>query len=136
MPYKVLVADDDEGLRRSHEFALQESGNLLNDKVEIVETANSVETRQKLLNEVFDLIIIDNDFKDDNVKGHLPGIALLQLARREGKNRGTPMVFCSADPYDGLKPMAEKFQALYLPKAGFDIEKVGQIFADLIKKKS
>lgn len=135
MPYKVLIADDDEGQRKSHGFALEVATAIIEDEIAIVETANSVETWAKIKSEQFDLIILDNDFKDTNLKGHLPGIALLQLAKKEGPNRGTPTFFCSADAYDTLKSMVEKHGGFYLPKVGYDIEKVAQLFADKMKKK-
>ncbi len=134
MPYKVLVADDDEGQRKSHGFALEVATAILEDEIAVVETANSVETWNKIKSEPYSLIILDNDFKDTGVKGHLPGIALLQLAKKEGANRATPIFFCSADAYDTLKAMVEKFGGVYLPKVGYDIEKVAQLFADKMKK--
>src|SRR3990172_2556831 len=88
MPYKVLVADDDEGQRKSHGFALEVATAILEDEIAAVATATSVDTWQKIKSEVFNLIILDNDFKDTNLKGPLPGIALLQLAKKEGQNRG------------------------------------------------
>jgi len=135
MPYKVLVADDDEGQRKSHGFALEVATAILEDEIAIVETATSVETWQKIKGEPFSLIILDNDFKDTSLKGHLPGIALLQLAKKEGQNRNTPIFFCSADAYDTLKTMVEKFGGVYLPKVGYDIEKVAGLFAEKMKKK-
>lgn len=135
MPYKVLVADDDEGQRKSHGFALEVATAILEDEIAIVETATSVETWQKIKAEPFQLIILDNDFKDTNLKGHLPGIALLQLAKKEGPNRATPVFFCSADAYDTLKAMVEKYGGVYLPKVGYDIENVAQLFANKMKKK-
>jgi CheY-like chemotaxis protein len=135
MPYTVLIADDDEGQRKSHGFALEVATAIVEDEIAIVETANSVESWQQIKGQKFDLIILDNDFKDLSMKGHLPGIALLQLAKKEGPNRGTPTFFCSADAYDTLKTMVEKFGGIYLPKVGYDIEKVAQQFADVLKKK-
>jgi CheY-like chemotaxis protein len=135
MPYKVLVADDDEGQRRSHGFALEVVTAILEDEITIVETATSLDTWEKIKTEPYDLIILDNDFKDTHLKGHLPGIALLQLARKEGANRHTPCFFCSADAYDTLKAMVEKFGGVYLAKVGYDIERVAQLFADQMKKK-
>ncbi len=135
MPYKVLVADDDEGQRKSHGFALEVATAIVEDEIAIVETATSVDTWAKIKAEVFDLIILDNDFKDTNLKGHLPGIALLQLSKKEGPNRATPTFFCSADAYDTLKSMVEKFGGIYLPKVGYDIEKVARLFADKMMKK-
>ena len=134
MPYKVLVADDDEGQRKSHGFALEVASAILEDEITIVESETSGDSWEKIKAEVFNLIILDNDFKDTNVKGHLPGIALLQLARKEGPNRATPIVFCSADAYDTLKTMVEKFNGVYLPKVGYDIEKVADLFAQKMKK--
>lgn len=135
MPYKVLVADDDEGQRKSHGFALEVCTAILEDEIAIVEAATSVEAWDKIKSEVFNLIILDNDFKDTNLKGHLPGIALLQLSRREGVNRSSPIFFCSADAYDTLKSMVEKYGGVYMPKVGYDIEKAAQLFADKMKKK-
>lgn len=135
MAYKVLVADDDEGQRRSHGFALEVCTAILEDEITIVETATSVESWEKIRVETYNLIILDNDFKDSHLKGHLPGIALLQLARREGVNRKTPIFFCSADAYDTLKSMVEKFGGVYMPKVGYDIEKSAQLFAEIMKKK-
>ena len=135
MAYKVLVADDDEGQRKSHGFALEVATAILEDEIAVVETATSIETWQKIKAETFNLIILDNDFKDTSPKGHLPGIALLQLAKKEGQNRNTPIFFCSADAYDTLKTMVEKFGGVYLPKVGYDIEKVAGLFAEKMKKK-
>ncbi|MBM4168373.1 MAG: response regulator [Ignavibacteria bacterium] len=135
MPYKVLVADDDEGQRKSHGFALEVATAILEDEIHIVETATSVDSWEKIKTELFNLIILDNDFKDNHLKGHLPGIALLQLAKKEGLNRSTPIFFCSADAYDTLKAMVERFGGFYLPKVGYDIEKVAELFAQKIKKK-
>jgi CheY-like chemotaxis protein len=135
MPYKVLIADDDEGLRRSHGFALEVCTVILEDKITTVETETSIDTLQKLRTETFNLIILDNDFRDSHLDGHLPGIALLQLARREGKNRYSPVLFCSADAYDSLKSMVEKFGGTYMPKVGYDLENAAQVFAGKMKKR-
>jgi CheY-like chemotaxis protein len=134
MPYKVLVADDDDGQRKSHGFALEVATAIVEDEIAIVETATSVDTWAKIKSEIFNLIILDNDFKDTNLKGHLPGIALLELAKKESPNKGTPVFFCSADAYDTLKSMVEKHGGIYLPKVGYDIEKVAQLFADKMRK--
>jgi CheY-like chemotaxis protein len=135
MPYKVLVADDDEGQRKSHGFALEVATAIVEDEITIVETATSVDTWAKIKSEVYSLIILDNDFKDTHLKGHLPGIALLQLAKKEGPNRSVPIFFCSADAYDTLKSMVEKHGGIYLPKVGYDIEKVAGLFAEKMMKK-
>jgi CheY-like chemotaxis protein len=135
MPYKVLIADDDEGQRKSHGFALEVATAILEDEIMIIETATSIDTWTKIKSDVFDMIILDNDFKDADIKGHLPGIALLQLAKKEGPNRNTPVFFCSADAYETLKSMVNKHGGIYLSKVGYDIEKVAQLFADEMKKK-
>jgi len=134
MPFKILVADDDEGQRKSHGFALEIVAAIVEDEISIIETDNSADSWAKIKAEQFSLIILDNDFKDTHLKGHLPGIALLQLARKEGPNRSTPIVFCSADAYDTLKSMVERFGGVYLPKVGYDIEKVADLFASKLKK--
>ncbi|MFQ5797336.1 MAG: hypothetical protein ACE5H0_01430 [Bacteroidota bacterium] len=134
MAYKVLVADDDDGQCQSHSFALEEAASIIGETVEIVLAKDSVEARQKLMSEAFSLAIIDNDFGDQKVKGHLPGIALMQLARKSGPNVGTPMVFCTANAYDGLTSMVEKYNGIYLPKSKYDLEKVAAMFAEQLKK--
>jgi CheY-like chemotaxis protein len=136
MAYRVLVADDDEGLRRSHGFALEVCTVILEDEITTIETATSVETLEKLRGESFNLIILDNDFKDSHLNGHLPGIALLQLARREGKNRRVPILFCSAHEYENLIPMVEKYGGTFMSKDGYDLESVANLFAGKMKKKT
>jgi CheY-like chemotaxis protein len=135
MPYKVLIADDDEGLRRSHGFALEVCTVILDDEITTVETATSLETLEKLCTESFNLIILDNDFNDNHVSGHLPGIALLQLARREGKNRRSPILLCTADGPGTLKSMVEKYGGSYMPKVGYDLENAANTFAAKMKKR-
>jgi CheY-like chemotaxis protein len=136
MPYKVLVADDDEGLRRSHGFALEVCTAILEDEITTVETATSVETLEKLHTEAFNLIILDNDFRDSDVAGHLPGIALLQIARREGKNRRVPILLFTAQEYENLIPMVEKYGGIYMSKDGYDLEIVANFFAGKMIKRT
>jgi CheY-like chemotaxis protein len=136
MPYKVLIADDDEGLRRSHGFALEVCTAILEDEITTVETVTSVETWQKLRSETFNLVILDNDFKDADIIGSLPGIALLQLARREGKNRRSPILFCTANEYESLIPMVKKYDGIYMSKDGYDLENAANLFASKMKKRS
>ncbi|HOV99312.1 MAG TPA: hypothetical protein PK595_07055, partial [Bacteroidota bacterium] len=126
---------DDEGQRKSHGFALEVATAIVEDEIIVVETETSVETWEKIKSEPFDLIILDNDFKDAHLKGHLPGIALLQLAKKEGPNKTTPTFFCSADTYETLKAMVQRYGGIYLSKVGYDIEKVAQLFADQLTKK-
>ena len=111
MPFRILVADDDENVRKSHKFAIDAASELLKDKLTVVESDDSVDALAKIKSEHFDLIIVDNDFKDKEIHGHLPGVALIQIARREGVNTNTPIVFCSAETFETLKPMVEKFKA-------------------------
>ena len=134
MPFRILVADDDEGVRQSHKFAIDAASEKMKDRCVVVEADDSVEAWAKIKAERFDLIIVDNDFKDKEIKGHLPGIALLQVARREGANRTTPIIFCSAETFDTLKPMVEKFGAVHFPKAGYDIDVAAGIFVEQLKK--
>jgi CheY-like chemotaxis protein len=136
MPYKVLIADDDEGLRRSHGFALEVCTAILEDEITTVETETSLDTLEKLRTEPFNLIILDNDFKDTHLSGHLPGIALLQLARREGKNRRAPILFCSAEPYESLKSMVEKYGGTYMSKVNLDLEDSANVFASKMQRRS
>ncbi|MGD0337929.1 MAG: response regulator [Bacteroidota bacterium] len=132
--YKVLLADDEEGQRKALAFALEETGKQIGQRVQIVEAETSVKTRNLISNEKFDLIILDNEFKDEHIPGHLPGIALLQLARKEGVNMKTPIFFCSADTYDGLKTMTDRFLAVLLPKSHFDIDNVATLIAAQLRK--
>jgi CheY-like chemotaxis protein len=134
MPFRILVADDDEAVRKSHKFALDAASELLKDKIAVVESDDSVDAWSKIKSERFDLIIVDNDFKDKEIHGHLPGIALLQLARREGLNKETPIIFCSAETFETLKPMVEKFDAVHFPKAGYDIDRAARLFVELLTR--
>jgi CheY-like chemotaxis protein len=120
----------------SHGFALEVCTVILEDEITTVETATSVETWAKLRSETFNLIILDNDFKDGHIVGSLPGIALLQLARREGKNRRSPILFCTANEYASLIPMVEKYGGMYMSKDGYDLENAANIFAGKMKKRS
>lgn len=134
MPKRILIADDDEDVRKSHKLALREASKLLKEECLTVETEDSVDTRAKMLNEQFDLILLDNEFKDPRLKGHLPGVGLLQLARREGANQTTPIIFCSAETFESLKPMVERFGGIYFPKATYDIDEVARMFAEQLRK--
>jgi CheY-like chemotaxis protein len=136
MPFRILVADDDETIRKSHKFAIDAASELLKEKLTVVESDDSVDALAKIKSEHFDLIIVDNDFKDKEIHGHLPGIALLQIARREGVNTKTPIVFCSAETFDTLKPMVEKFNAVHFPKDGYDMDRAAGLFAELLTNKT
>jgi CheY-like chemotaxis protein len=133
MPKKILIADDDEDVRKSHKFAVTAASQLLNLECVVVEAGDSVEAWKKIKSENFHLIVIDNDFKDKDKKGHLPGIALLQLARREGANMETPIIFCSAESYESLAPMVERFNGVHFPKTGYDMDAAARLFAEKLK---
>jgi CheY-like chemotaxis protein len=135
MPIKILIADDDESVRNSHKFALEAASDLLNEEFTVTEVDNSVDAFARIHAHPYDLILVDNDFKDTHLKGHLPGIALLQLARKEGPNKATPIVFCSAETFDTLKPMVERFGCVHLPKESYDIDQASKLYAGLLKPK-
>jgi CheY-like chemotaxis protein len=130
MSFRILVADDDEGVRKTHRFAVDAAAELLKDSIAVVESGDSVDAWAKIMADRFDLIIVDNDFKDKSIKGHLPGIALLQRARKEGVNKATPIVFCSGETFETLKPMVEKFNAVHFPKDGYDIDRAARLFVE------
>ena len=133
MPKKVLIADDDASIRKSHKFAVDAAAQLIKSECVVVEAENSVEALKKIRSENFHLIVIDNDFKDKDIKGHLPGIALLQIARREGANQETPIVFCSAETYETLAPMVQRFNCVHFPKADYDMDAAAKLFAEKLK---
>lgn len=133
MIYSVLIADDDSGVRKSHLFAIKQAAKLLKAQIETVETIDSVKTREMIDQKKFDLIILDNDFKDENVKGRLPGIAILQMARKSGPNVDTDIIFCSGEVYETLRPMAEKFKAIYLAKANYSLEEFTKLLNEKLK---
>jgi CheY-like chemotaxis protein len=134
MPFRILIADDDEAVRKSHIYAVDAASALLKDKFVVVESDDSVDAWAKIKAERFDLIIVDNDFKDKEIRGHLPGIALVQLARKEGVNKETPIIFCSAETFETLKPMVEKFNAVHFPKSGYDIDRAARLFSEQLTK--
>jgi len=130
--YSILIADDDDSQRNVQKLVLDEVAKALQSELRIDETADSVETRKCLTQNIYDLIILDNEFKDDLKPGHLPGIAILQLMRKGGPNVGSPTVFCSGDPYNTLRPMVEKFGAIYYPKAKADAEEMTKLYSKLL----
>jgi CheY-like chemotaxis protein len=132
--YAVLIADDDESQRNIQKLVFADVAKEVGGELKIDEAVDSVETKRLLGKEKYDLIILDNEFKDDAAPGHLPGIALLQLMRKGGPNIASPTVFCTGDPYDTLRPMAEKHNAVYYPKAKADVEEMTQLYTKLLKK--
>lgn len=133
MTYSILVADDDKGVRKSHLLAIKQVAKSLKAQIETVEAEDSVKTRELIGDKKFDLIILDNDFKDEEVKGRLPGIAILQMARRNGPNADTSIIFCSGEVYETLRPMAEKFRAVYLAKANYNLEAFTNMLIEILK---
>jgi CheY-like chemotaxis protein len=134
MSKKILVADDDENVRQSHLFALEAASDILKIPFDVAQADNSVAALQKIRTQHFDLILIDNDFKDKDIPGHLPGIALLQLARKDSPNQHTPVVFCSAETFETLAPMVERYHGVVFPKADLDLTKSARLFADLLSQ--
>ncbi len=132
--YQVLIADDDDSQRNVQKLVLDEVAKLLQAELEIDETADSVQTRLCITQNRYDLIILDNEFKDDLTPGHLPGIAILQLMRKAGANMSSPTIFCSGDPYNSLRPMVERYGAVYYPKAKADAEEMTKLYSKLLKK--
>lgn len=132
--YLVLIADDDDSQRNVQKLVLDEVAKLLQAELEIDETADSVQTRLCITQNAYDLIILDNEFKDDLTPGHLPGIAILQLMRKAGLNMTSPTVFCSGDPYNSLRPMVERYGAIYYPKAKADAEEMTKLYSKLLKE--
>ncbi len=132
--YSVLIADDDDSQRNVQKLVFAEVAKAMGVELKVDESSDSFETRKKLEENQYDLIIMDNEFKDDGLPGHLPGIALLQIMRKGGPNAGSPAVFTTGDPFDTLKPMAEKFKAVYYPKAKADAEDMTQLYIRLLKE--
>jgi CheY-like chemotaxis protein len=133
MPYSILVADDDKGVRKSHLLAIKQAASNLKSQIESIEAEDSVKTREYVQNKKFDAIILDNDFKDESVKGRLPGIAILQMARKSGPNMQTPIIFCSGEVYETLRPMAEKFNAVYIAKANYSLEDFSKLLRQALE---
>lgn len=132
--YSVLIADDDDSQRHVQMLVLKEVAKDLDAEIEVDEAADSVETRKFASEKEYDLIILDNEFKDDSKSGHLPGIAILQLMRKSGPNMSSPIIFCSGDPYNTLGPMAQKFGAVYYPKGKADAEEMTRLFSKLLQE--
>ncbi len=132
--FTVLVADDDESQRNIQKLVLAEAAKSLDAEVRIDEALDSVQTRIFLEKKKYDIVILDNEFKDERSPGHLPGIALLQLMRKGGLNMKSPTIFLTGDPYDTLRPMAEKFSAIYYQKAKADTGEMTQMYIKLLSK--
>ncbi len=132
--YSVLIADDDDSQRLVQKLVLKEVAKEMNADIEVDEAVDSIEARKFANGKEYDLIILDNEFKDDLKQGHLPGIAVLQLMRKGGPNISSPIIFCSGDPYNTLGPMAQKFGAVYYPKAKADADEMGRLFSKLLQQ--
>lgn len=132
--FKVLIADDDESQRNIQKLVFAEVAKSTGAQIMIDEAEDSVQTRKFLETQKYDIIILDNEFKDDLAPGHLPGIALLQLMRKGGLNMKSPAVFLTGDPYDTLKPMAEKYSAIYYQKARADAEEMAQMYIKILTR--
>ena len=130
--FTVLVADDDESQRNIQKLVLAEVSRSLGAEVVIDEARDSVQTRKFLEKKRYDIVVLDNEFKDELSPGHLPGIALLQLMRKGGLNMKSPTIFLTGDPYDSLRPMAEKYSAIYYQKAKADTEEMTQMYIKLL----
>ncbi|MCL4510426.1 MAG: response regulator [Bacteroidetes bacterium] len=132
--YSVLIADDDDSQREVQKLVLSDVQKSMGAELKIDEAEDSVQTRKLLGEKEYDLIILDNEFKDDLMQGHLPGIAILQLMRKSGLNMSSPTIFCSGDPYNTLRPMVEKFGAVYYPKAKADAEEMTKLYSKLLQE--
>lgn len=132
--FTVLVADDDESQRNIQKLVLAEVARSLGAEVMIDEARDSVQTRKFLEKKRYDIVVLDNEFKDELSPGHLPGIALLQLMRKSGLNMKSPTIFLTGDPYESLRPMAEKYSAIYYQKAKADTEEMTQMYIKLLSR--
>ncbi len=130
--YRILIADDDDAHRTLQRIILAQAAKNIDAELEIDETVDSIETRKVIDKKRYDLIVLDNEFKDGQLRGHLPGIAILEMTRAAGPNMSSPVVFCTGDPYDTLKKMVEKYRAVYYPKASADADEMQRLFATLL----
>lgn len=130
--YRVLIADDDESHRNLQRILLGQAAKEMDAELEVEESMDSVETRRLIDHNKYDLIILDNEFKDELLRGHLPGIAILQLMRKNGPNMSSPTIFLTGDPYDTLKAMVEKNGAVYYSKAAADVDDMQRLFSTLL----
>ncbi len=130
--YSILIADDDDSQRTIQKLVFDEVAKSLGAELKIDEAVNSVQAKHHLQHDKYDLIILDNEFKDEMSPGHLPGIALLQLMRKGGPNASCPTVFLTGDPYETLRPMAEKYKSVYYPKARADAQEMTTLYSKLL----
>ena len=131
--YSILIADDDDLQRKVQKLLLSKVSSGMNAEFEIEEASDSVQTRALVTERKYDLIVLDNEFKDGMKQGHLPGIALLQLMRKDGPNTSSPAVFLSADSYDTLKSMVERFNATFCQKAKVNADEMIELYTKLLK---
>ena len=131
--YSILIADDDDLQRKVQKMLLGKVAMGMSAEFKIEEAADSVETRSLITERKYDLVVLDNEFKDGMKPGHLPGIALLQLMRKDGPNMSSPTIFLSADSYDTLKFMVERFNATYCQKAKVNADEMIELYMKLLK---
>jgi len=131
--YSILIADDDDLQRKVQKLVLGKVAAGMNAELEIEEAEDSITARNCISERKYNLVILDNEFKDGTKTGHLPGIALLQLMRKEGPNIASPVIFLSADSYETLKSMVEKFGATYCQKARVDADEMIALYTKLLE---
>lgn len=83
--HSILIADDDDSQRSVQKLLLSDVATIINAELKIEEAADSIVTRKAISERKYDLIILDNEFKDELKSGHLPGIAILQFMRKTSR---------------------------------------------------
>lgn len=121
---KILLVDDEPGIRESVQAYLDDNENLL---VEVA--SNAKEAWQKLQQETFDLIISDIMMPEVN------GLQFLAQLKEDIRFRDVPVVFLTAkgmtsDRIEGYTAGCDA----YLPKP-FDIDELEAIVTNLLAKK-
>ncbi len=72
---------------------LSEVATEINLELKIEGAADSVVARKSINERKYDLVILDNEFKDELKPAHLLGTAILHLMRKKGPNMSSPTVF-------------------------------------------
>jgi len=99
---KVLIVDDSQTLRQMLSELLQETG------IVVVEATNGVEAKDKILQDIPDLVITDLIMPEMN------GYELCRWIKNDPSTKGIPVMICSTkseefDRYWGMKQGADAY---------------------------
>ncbi|MDY6910134.1 MAG: response regulator [Thermodesulfobacteriota bacterium] len=114
---KILIIEDDDGLRDLLHSYLEESG------FAVVEAADGLEGLEKISGELFDLMIVDV------MLPYVSGIGLVKIAK--GRHPETPVI-CITGYGNSPEKLAEEEHADRVLSKPFDLKELAQAISELL----